>query len=98
MSLDGCLAYFALEAFVFHTVFFLFGFQPIIAMFDPLIEAGFVHIEQGARALARHDQLIIDFLFRREADPAEFFVVQTHVGVVDDCRSLSFFVGIGREL
>lgn len=86
-GLDRCFAYFTLEAFVFHAIFVLFRFQPIIPMFDPLLEAGFVHIEQGAGALAGDNKLIIAFLFRRQADPADFFVVQTHVGMVGDCRS-----------
>jgi hypothetical protein len=63
-------------------------------MFDPLLEAGFVDIEQGAGARAGDNKLIIAFLFRRQADPADIFVVQTHVRMVDDGRSLSFFVGI----
>jgi hypothetical protein len=79
LNLDGRFADFALEAFMFNLALLFFRLESIIAMPDPLVVTCFVHVEQGARTLAGHDELVVALLFRRQTDPAQFLVVQTHV-------------------
>ena len=76
---DGRFAYFALEPFMFHLALLFFRLESIISMSDPLIVTGFVHVEQGAWALAGHNKLVIALLFRRQTDPTQFLVVQANV-------------------